>query len=89
MAAVIAWGEPALYATPDHQHVWGRAFEILPPTSLDADGILRGVIGRRVALAGTGTEPEILVCGTGLTTAQDLLPFQQQLADELLLPTSG
>jgi hypothetical protein len=90
MTAIIVWGKPDLHETPDHQHIWGRAFEILPSgTMLGADEILRGVIGRVVALAGTNAKATILLCGTGLTATEELLPFRQQLADELLLPISG
>ena len=90
MAAIIAWGEPALHLTPDHQHIWGRAFEILPSgTMLGADGLLQGVIGRGIALAGIDTSAEILLCGIGLTATEELLPFRQQLVDELFLPVSG
>lgn len=90
MTAIIAWGEPALHETPDHQHIWGRAFEILPSgTMFGAGGTLQGVIGHSIALAGVGASAEVLLCGIGLTATEELLPFQQQLVDELFLPVSG
>lgn len=89
MDATIAWGEPTLHETPDHRHIWGRAFEILPPAMLDANQTLQGVIGHTVALAGINVEPEVLLYGLGLTATEELVPFQQQLVDELFLPASG